>query len=95
MSDSPTAPTTEEGPISTGFVGGQMRARGGPPPAPLAAFGYLTPQGAFGDIERGNPLPYTLPPERRRAVGLERETWRLEVVADPASDAVLERPLSR
>jgi DMSO/TMAO reductase YedYZ molybdopterin-dependent catalytic subunit len=64
------------------------------PPATIAPFGYLTPQEAFGDVERGNPLPYTLPPEKRRAVGLERETWRLEVVADPASDTKLERPLS-
>jgi DMSO/TMAO reductase YedYZ molybdopterin-dependent catalytic subunit len=64
------------------------------PPATIAPFGYLTPQDAFGDVERGSPLPYTLPPDRRREVGLERETWRLEVVADPASDARLENPLS-
>lgn len=72
-----------------------MDARGGTPPLTIAPFGYLTPQDEFGVVERGNPLPYTLPAERRRAVGLERETWRLEVVADPASNSVLENPLSK
>ena len=76
-----------------GSEDGRHRARGQVPPATIAPLGYLTPQDAFGDVERGNPLPYTLPPERRRAVGLERETWRLEVVADPESDTRLERPL--
>jgi DMSO/TMAO reductase YedYZ molybdopterin-dependent catalytic subunit len=54
--------------------------------------GFLTPQAEWGDVERGNPLPYTLPPEERRRVGLERETWRLEVVADPDSNSIVEAP---
>lgn len=41
----------------------------------IASFGYLTPEEEFGDVERGNPLPYTLDPQRRREIGLERETW--------------------
>ena len=56
---------------------------------------YLTPQAEFNTVERGDPLPYTLPLERRRAVGLERETWRLEVVADPQSNSVLDHPLAQ
>ena len=60
----------------------------------IADQGYLTPQQEWGDVERGNPLPYTLPPERRREIGLERDTWRLEVLADPESDAEIEAPLS-
>src|SRR5258708_21080901 len=71
-----------------------MQARAAIPPDTIAPLGFLTPQDEFGDVERGNPLPYTLPPDRRREVGLERETWRLEVVADPASDTILEQPLS-
>lgn len=71
-----------------------MRAIGTRPPGTIARSGYLTPQAEFGDVERGNPLPYTLPLEVRRRVGLERETWRLEVVADADSDSKLERPLS-
>src|SRR5262249_33597438 len=85
----------DEGPISTGYYeNGIMRARGGAPPNTIAPFGYLTPPRRCGDVERGNPLPYPLPLERRREVGLERETWRLEVVADPASDTQIEHPLS-
>jgi hypothetical protein len=84
-----------DGSLSTGFVeGGRVRARYTTPPGTIASFGYLTPQAEFGDVERGNPLPYTLPPERRREVGLERETWGLEpgavadvVVFDPATFA--------
>lgn len=87
-------PGAESGPISTGFLDGRVRARSAVPPDTIAPFGFLTPQHEFGDVERGNPLPYTLPLERRRAVGLERETWRLEVMADPESDTVLEQPLS-
>jgi len=73
---------------------GRPRARVSVPSGTIAPLGYLTPQDAFGDVERGNPLPYTLPPERRREVGLERDTWQLEVVTDPASDTVIENPLS-
>jgi DMSO/TMAO reductase YedYZ molybdopterin-dependent catalytic subunit len=82
-------------PFSTGyFDDGQMRWRSTRAPGTIASFGYLTPQDAFGDVERGNPLPYTLPPDVRRRVGLERNTWRLEVVADPTGDARLDHPLS-
>lgn len=56
---------------------------------------YLTSDEAFGTVERGNPLPYTIPLEKRLEVGLERETWKLEVVADPASNSQLESPLSK
>ena len=55
---------------------------------------YLTPQADFNTVERGDPLPYTLPLEKRRGIGLERETWRLEVIADPQSNSVLETPLT-
>jgi DMSO/TMAO reductase YedYZ molybdopterin-dependent catalytic subunit len=61
----------------------------------IASFGYLTPEEEFGDVERGNPLPYTLDAARRREIGLERETWTLEVVADPESNAKIEQPLSQ
>ena len=55
---------------------------------------YLTAQADFRTVERGNPLPYTLPPEKLTAAGLTRESWRLEVIADPESNAQLEKPLS-
>jgi len=61
----------------------------------IARLEYLTPIENFGTVERGNPLPYTLPEEKRREVGLERETWRLEVVTDPESNSKIENPLSK
>ena len=56
---------------------------------------YFTPQDDFGTIERGDPLPYQLPLEKRLKVGLERETWKLDVVPDPKSDPQRDHPLSR
>lgn len=55
---------------------------------------YLTRQRDFGTVQRGNPLPYTLPLEKRLEIGLERETWKLEVVADPKSAPKLGNPLT-
>lgn len=55
---------------------------------------YLTPPDKFRVYGRGNPPPHTLPPERLREVGLSRETWQLEVVPDPESNAEVGNPLS-
>jgi DMSO/TMAO reductase YedYZ molybdopterin-dependent catalytic subunit len=60
----------------------------------IGLHGFLTPQDKWGDVERGNPLPYTLPPETRRQVGLERETWQLAITADPDSNSIVEAPFS-
>lgn len=59
---------------------------------------YFTPQKDFTSVERGNPLPYKLPPEELKAAGLTRESWRLDVVPDtkPAGRLpVVANPLSR
>jgi DMSO/TMAO reductase YedYZ molybdopterin-dependent catalytic subunit len=80
-------------PVFTGYTDGRLRAHASQPI--IAEHGYLTPQHAWGDVERGNPLPYTMPLEQRRAVGLERETWQLEIVADPETDAEVSAPLTR
>ena len=58
----------------------------------IGLHGFLTPQQEWGDVERGNPLPYTLPPEVRRRVGLEPETWQLQIAADPDSNSIVEAP---
>src|SRR5579859_6399841 len=60
----------------------------------IGLHGFLTPQDKWGDVERGNPLPYTLPPETRRRVGLERETWQLAIAADPDSNSIIEAPFT-
>lgn len=56
---------------------------------------YLTREQNFRNAGRGKPKPNTLPPEKLREVGLTRETWWLEVLPDPESNAQVERPLSR
>ena len=56
---------------------------------------YLTLPDKFGTVERGTPLPYTHPVEKLREVGMTRETWKLEVVADPDAPAKLVAPLSK
>ena len=45
-------------------------------------------------MERGDPLPYTLPLAKRLEVGLERKTWTLDVVPDPNSNPEMEHPMS-
>jgi DMSO/TMAO reductase YedYZ molybdopterin-dependent catalytic subunit len=54
----------------------------------------LTPPGKFRDVSRGKPIPHTLSEEQRVAAGLTRETWKLEVIADPDQPAKIKRPLS-
>ena len=56
---------------------------------------YLTREEDFINFGRGSPPPHELPPEKLREVGLVRETWQLEVLPDPQSDAKVERPLSK
>ena len=56
---------------------------------------YFTPADDFRDVSRGRPVPHSLPEEKRREVGLSRETWRLEVVADPDNPARLGKPLTK
>ena len=56
---------------------------------------YFTPPNEFRTVERGKPLPYTLPLEKRLELGLERRTWKLEVIPDPKSNVQMVNPLSR
>jgi DMSO/TMAO reductase YedYZ molybdopterin-dependent catalytic subunit len=55
----------------------------------------FTPQEKFQDVSRGNPLPHSLPDDRKQAVGLTRETWRLEVISDPENPSKLRQPLTK
>ena len=74
---------------------------GGEAPGPdllreaTANMDYLTPPDRFRMFGRGQPPPHELPAEKLREVGLVPETWRLEVVADPDSNAQVERPLTK
>jgi DMSO/TMAO reductase YedYZ molybdopterin-dependent catalytic subunit len=56
---------------------------------------YFTPPEQFRDVSRGEPVPHSLPEAKKRAVGLTRETWQLEVIADPDNPATLGKQLTR
>jgi DMSO/TMAO reductase YedYZ molybdopterin-dependent catalytic subunit len=71
------------------------------PPAPELAKAieslepYFTPADKFRDVSRGKPLPHSLDEDKKREVGLTRETWRLEVVSDAENPATIRRPLAK
>jgi len=56
---------------------------------------YLTREENFANAGRGKPPPHKLPLEKLREVGLVRDTWQLEVLPDPESNAKMDRPLSK
>ena len=49
----------------------------------------------FQSFVREKPRIDQLPAAKLREVGLDRDTWQLEVLADPQSNSKLDRPLSR
>ncbi|SFI87428.1 Oxidoreductase molybdopterin binding domain-containing protein [Planctomicrobium piriforme] len=55
---------------------------------------YFTSAESFRDVSRGKPLPHTLSEEKKREVGLTRETWKLEVISDPEHPARLGKPMT-
>jgi DMSO/TMAO reductase YedYZ molybdopterin-dependent catalytic subunit len=56
---------------------------------------YFTPQEKFRDVSRGKPLPHSLSEAKKRAAGITRETWKMEIVSDPEHPASLRRQLTR
>jgi DMSO/TMAO reductase YedYZ molybdopterin-dependent catalytic subunit len=56
---------------------------------------WLTIPDKFGDVSRGNPKPHSLDEEKRKEVGLTRDTWQLEVIADPEHKAKIRKPLTK
>jgi len=55
---------------------------------------YLTEPDKFQDVSRGDPLPHSLPEEKKREVGLTQESWRLEILADTDRPAAVRKPLT-
>lgn len=61
-----------------------------------ARFGsYLTPDNLFGDVSRGDPVPHTLPEEKREEVGLSQDSWQLEIISDPDHPVRLGEPRTK
>ena len=61
----------------------------------ISALEYLTQDEDFINFGRGDPPPHTLPQEKLREAGLVKDTWQLEVLPDPDSNAQVTRPLSK
>ncbi len=61
----------------------------------VAQLQYLTNPDQFRIVSRGTPRPDKLSPEKRLEVGLDPKTWQLEIIADPASDARIENPMTK
>jgi DMSO/TMAO reductase YedYZ molybdopterin-dependent catalytic subunit len=56
---------------------------------------YLTPLDRVFILDKGKAGVMKLPSEKLAEIGLTPETWSLDVVPDPASNSVVEQPLSR
>ena len=56
---------------------------------------WLTRPDDFRDISRGKPLPHSLSAEKRKEVGLTRETWKLEVISDPDHPAKIRNAMAK
>jgi DMSO/TMAO reductase YedYZ molybdopterin-dependent catalytic subunit len=56
---------------------------------------YLTLPDKFQDVSRGDPLPHSLPDDKKQQVGLTQESWRLEIISDPDQPASVRKPLTK
>ena len=56
---------------------------------------WLTSQDKFRDVSRGKPKPHSLEIAKKKEVGLTRETWKLDVDADPEYKTRLKSPLTK
>ena len=56
---------------------------------------YFTPPEDFRDVSRGKPLPHSLSEDKKREVGLTRDTWKLEVISDSDYPATLGKQLTK
>ncbi|HWI56163.1 MAG TPA: molybdopterin-dependent oxidoreductase [Bacillota bacterium] len=62
--------------------------------AAISKLEYLTPLNRAFILDKGKAGVTKLPLEKLREIGLTPDTWSLEVVPDPASNSVVEQPLS-
>lgn len=81
--------------LAPGDEATKQKAREKPETAGVLPEPYFTPAADFGDVSRGKPVPHSLSEDKRREVGLTRDTWRLEVISDPDNPAKIDRPLTK
>ena len=82
--------------LSLAALGGVSAVHGAAPPIDRAdGEPYFTAPADFRDVSRGKPLPHSLPADKKREVGLTRETWKLEVVGDPEHPPKLGKEFKR
>jgi DMSO/TMAO reductase YedYZ molybdopterin-dependent catalytic subunit len=55
---------------------------------------YLTPADKFIVQRRGNPVLTEIPSEKLAAIGLTRDTWKMEILPDPESNSELGNPMT-
>lgn len=55
---------------------------------------YLTPADKFIVQRRGQPVLSEIPADKLAAIGLTRETWKLEILPDPESNSEIGNPLT-
>src|SRR6476659_8155268 len=56
---------------------------------------FFTSPEKFQDVSRGKPLPHSIPEEKKKEVGLTRETWKLEVISDGENPAKLGKQFTK
>lgn len=56
---------------------------------------WLTADLDFRDVSRGKPTPHSIPDEKKREVGMTRDTWKLDVVSDPEFPSRVRKPMSK
>ncbi len=88
------------GAATAALTASQARADSPPPSQGLAKLiekldPYFTPAADFNDVSRGNPIPHTLPADKKKEVGLTRDTWKLEVLSDPDKPATLGKQFTK
>lgn len=60
----------------------------------ISSLEYLTPADKFIVQRRGTPVLSEIPSTKLAALGLSRETWKLEIVADAQSNSEIGNPLT-
>ena len=86
------------GSLSAGVAmaeGAQRKSGAKPDKAGARPDPYFTSPEDFQDVSRGNPVPHSLSDERKREVGMTRETWKLEIISDPEHPAKLGKSFTK